>query len=94
MQEVAFGKIEELAHFSRENNLSGAQGFRSQVFTFDAELKRRFSLEELRQVPEYHKLIGSTQQETYQPISTRSEIAALIEEFLTGLETQWKNHCE
>ena len=86
---VAFEKIEKLAHLSRERGLSGAQGFRNQVHAFNTQLQRRFKLAELRQVPEYHKLIGSTQQPAYQPIKARAEIEALIEEFLHGLEERW-----
>ncbi len=90
MKHATFDRIEELAQFSVERGFRGKDRFYGQVRQFDEKLRVRFTVEELRQVPEYHKLVGSTQQSVYQIIVTRAEIIALIEEFLNGLEEQWE----
>ena len=68
---VLFSQIDRLAQLSRQKGLSGDEGFRSKVFIFNKQLTGQYTIEELRQVPEYHKLIGSTQQEAYEASDSR-----------------------
>ena len=90
MQCALFGKIDRLAQTSLERRLKGENGFRNRVYSFDVHLKRRYGLDQLRQVPCYHKLVGSTQQTQYEPIETHDQIQAEIDQFLDSLESLWE----